>query len=73
MTNTKRVSGTISNGNTKRIDMSEIAQIVFDPWGGSWGTSWGSSWLSEQAGAAVGLTKRIPGGISANNTKRVTL
>jgi hypothetical protein len=71
VTNTSRVPSGVVASNTPRVDRSQIVAVTFDPWNGAWGVSWGTSWLAEEAGDIAGITKRVPGGLVANNTKRV--
>lgn len=82
---TPRISGTPSDGSTKRITTSgssggSPASIGGDTWGGTWGITWGRTWFSAtQATPPSGAkpegtpTPRISGAPTVNVTKRVTL
>lgn len=74
-TTTKRVTGAITAGTTRRL--TPVSKNV-DPWGGAWGAGaanvWGSSWgvAAISLGLAVDATKRVTGAITESTTKRIT-
>jgi hypothetical protein len=77
MTITKRVSGTISEDISKRVDYFDaVADSISDPWNGSWGNSWGNSWRIVTTGSAaepaIDITERVGSTPSGGITKRVT-
>lgn len=71
---TKRVSGSITEGTTKRLEFGNQGPF-FNAWANSWGkpwaNSWGFSWRNEQALIQIGITERVTAAITANNTLRV--
>lgn len=80
----KRISGSLTAGNTKRLAYNGTVQTAGgDTWGGSWGgkgtsgNSWTNSWsfvtLAQAASPLESSTKRIAGTITGNTTKRVAL
>ena len=72
-TTTKRIAGALTASNTRRVNTGSVTDPFFDPWGGSWGSSWGMSWIYRLSDASMFHTRRVPGGVTANNTKRVTI
>jgi hypothetical protein len=74
---TKRVSGTVADGSSKRVDYFDVVpDNISDPWDGSWGNSWGNSWRTVTIGfaaePAIDITKRINSAPTGGITKRVT-
>lgn len=73
MTNTARVSGVASGGQTSRVDRPVSLDASFNPWDDSWGDSWGDTWRVTRTLNELNLTPRVQGAAGGGQTKRVTI